>query len=188
MDLSNTILLAAETAEHVAEASEAAGGGLAGTLGINWKLFVAQIVNFAIVLFVLWKWVFGPVGSALEKRRERVEKSLKDAENIEKRVQEFERGQEERVAKARMEAEGIISKAGGAAAALKAQVQSEARGEAERIIRTAKQTIESEKQQAILKIREEAAELTVMATEKVLRAKLDEKGDRRLVEETLKEI
>ena len=68
MVLANLIILA--TGEVT---KEAGSGGVIGTLGLNWKLFMAQLLNFGIVLFVLWKWVFRPVAGALETRRQRVE-------------------------------------------------------------------------------------------------------------------
>src|SRR5262245_53133970 len=81
--------------ENQAETSQEAGkeeseGGVLGMLGINWKLFIAQLINFGIVLFVLWKWVFKPVSSGLEARTTRIEKSLQDATQLEQAKKEFD--------------------------------------------------------------------------------------------------
>src|SRR5262245_13672557 len=74
---------AAPTATH-ATTGEAAGaeraGGPLGALGVEWNLFVAQLVNFAIVFFVMWKYVYTPLMKTLDERTARIEKGLKDAE------------------------------------------------------------------------------------------------------------
>ncbi|MBL8031980.1 MAG: hypothetical protein JNK33_06710, partial [Candidatus Doudnabacteria bacterium] len=67
---------------EVAHASEAATGQASGlgSLGLNAKLFIAQLVNFSIIFFVLWRWVFKPITRHLQERTTRIEQSLQDAE------------------------------------------------------------------------------------------------------------
>ena len=62
--------------EFISEANKAveATGGL-GTLGINGKIFLAQLVNFVLVLIVLWRWAFTPIVKILDKRRDQIAKS-----------------------------------------------------------------------------------------------------------------
>ena len=189
MDVQSIILLAQATVEHAPEAAEAVEGvsdaGVIGTLGINAKLFVAQLINFSIVLFVLWKWVFGPVVGALEKRQERVEKSLREAKAIEEKVEQFEADHEGRMQKSRHEAEVVIQKAMEAASQVRAETVEESKKEAERILLNARETIEAEKTNAIAEVRKEVAELTIAATQKVIEVKLDSSKDKDLVESIL---
>ena len=58
----------------VAETARAAGG--IGVLGINGKIFLAQLVNFGLILLVLWRFAFKPIVARLEARRERIEKKI----------------------------------------------------------------------------------------------------------------
>ena len=51
-------------------------------LGIQWVKLIAQTINFAIVLFVLWKWAYKPIFNVLEVRREKIVESLANAEKI----------------------------------------------------------------------------------------------------------
>ena len=67
-----------------AETVEATGG--LGSLGLNVKIFIAQLINFAIVVLVLWKWVYNPIVALLEKRQTTIEKSLKEAKEIEEKM------------------------------------------------------------------------------------------------------
>jgi F0F1-type ATP synthase membrane subunit b/b' len=98
------ILAATEEAVHAVETDP----GLLGTLGISWKLFLAQLINFGIVLFVFWKWVVKPLGKTLTDRQTRIESGLKNADLMEKEKHEFDAWRKEQMHKARMEAEGII--------------------------------------------------------------------------------
>lgn len=159
-----------------------------GTLGLNWKLFLAQLINFGIVILVLWKWVFKPVAGALETRRQKIEESVKKADEIEKRLKEFEASRDQEFRKARAAAEEIIQKATTSGEASKAEILALAKVQAGRILADAQASMAAEKQKMFGEIREEVANLTVMATEKILLEKMDEKKDKKMVEEILKVI
>ena len=58
-------------------------------LGLNWELFIAQLINFAVILFILWKWVFTPVAKKLQERTDRIEKAMSDANTTEKEQQKM---------------------------------------------------------------------------------------------------
>ena len=176
------------------QAAEAAIGhpeesaGFIGTLGINWKLFLAQLVNFGIVIFILWKWVMKPVVGALEARRARIEASVQKAEEIEQRMKQFEAEREQELREARREAEGVLQKALAAADSIKTETLESARAEAERILVETRTTIAADKEKMLRELREELSGLTLLATEKILRQKLDGHKDRELVAEVLKTL
>lgn len=167
---------------------QAAEPNFIGTLGLNWKLFLAQLINFGIVILVLWKWVFRPVAGALEARRQKIEESVRKADEIERRLKAFEASRDEGFKKARTEAEEIMKTAIGAAESTKAEILAQARAQAEKILVDAKANIEQEKLKMFAELREEVANLTVMATEKILREKLNDQRDRKLVQEVLTRI
>ena len=50
------------------------------SMGIQWPKLIAQAVNFAIVLFILWKWAYKPVFAVLEARRQKIAEGVADAE------------------------------------------------------------------------------------------------------------
>lgn len=172
-----------------AEAANAGGsGGVFSTLGLNWKLFLAQLVNFTIVLFILWRWVMKPVVGALESRRLRIEHSVRQAEEIERRMREFEKSREGQLAAARAEADKIMKKALATAEALHKETADAARAEADRLVAEAKTAIDREKQQMLEEIRSEVATLTVMATEKILREKLSSQKDKELIKDVMSSL
>ena len=183
-------LAAAEAVEHAAGAAaeHPEEAGFIGTLGINWKLFLAQLLNFGVVLFVLWKWVMKPVVGALEARRTKIEGSLKKAQELEERITEFEQQREQDMRKARAEAQEIMSRGVAAGEVAKAEAVSAARAEAERILKENESTIASEKLSMMRELREEVAGLTIMAVEKILREKVDTRKDQELIKEALKNL
>ncbi|OGE79331.1 MAG: ATP synthase F0 subunit B [Candidatus Doudnabacteria bacterium RIFCSPHIGHO2_01_FULL_46_14] len=187
MDILNFIILATEQAvEHAPEVVES--GSVVGTLGLNAKLFIAQLINFSVILFILWRWVWKPLGGAMESRRKKIEESVAKAANIEKQAQEAQTTRELKLREAAVEAEAILQRNLDAGEKMKMEIVSTANNEAKKILAKAKQTIEAEKQHMLSEIKIEVADLVVMTTEKILRVKLDEKNDKKIVEEILKSV
>jgi F-type H+-transporting ATPase subunit b len=154
-------------------------------LGIDWKLLIAQIVNFLILLFVLYKFAYGPILAMLEKRQKKIEKGLKDADEAHKKLTESEEKQKEILRKARVEAKEILEKAHTQAEKSKSEMTNEAKVQAEKIIANAKADIEHEKEKTIAEIKSEIGGLVVAAAEKVIGEKMDAKKDREIIEKSL---
>lgn len=168
--------------QHVAEPN------FIGTLGLNWKLFLAQIINFGIVVLILWKWVFKPVAGALENRRQKIEESVKRADEIERRMREFRHEYQEQMREARAEAAKVILEATTQAEGLRDESVQAARTEATKILAEARESIQAEKDKLLLEVRQELASLVVMATERVIKIKLDQERDRELIESVVAKI
>jgi len=181
-------LIALATEQAVEHAAEAESAGVVGTLGLNWKLFLAQIVNFAVILLILWKWVFRPLAGALESRRKKIEDSIAKAELIEKQMAEADKTREQNLREARAEAEKIIQNTALEAEKARQIALAAAKGEAERVLARAKETIEAEKILMLKEVKDEIAGLVVLATEKILLEKLDEKKDKQLINTVLKDL
>lgn len=168
--------------------TEAETGGVLGTLGINWKLFIAQLVNFSIVMWVLWKFVFGPIGRKLEERRQKIDRALKDAADVEKQKTEFEAWREEEMRKTRTEAAEVVSGAQKEALLVREKLLTETKLEQEKLGAQAKEQIKAEQEKSISEIKSQVAELVTMATEKVLKQKLDAKHDQELIKKSIESL
>ncbi len=175
---------AAEEAAHAAEPSS----GLAGMFGVSWKLFIAQLVNFSIVLFVLWKWVFTPVTRALQKRTKKIEDSLKTAEDIAKERNSFEKWKAVEMGKARTEAADIVTQAKTEAEVVRSELLAKAKSEQAALVADGKEKLEQEQVRIVKEAKGQLAELVVQATEKVLKEKLTDKKDVQLAEEALRSV
>ncbi len=160
-------------------------GELLHKLGIDWKLLLAQIVNFLILFFVLKKFLYKPILGFLDKRRALIEKSLKDAERLEGEMARVKEMRGEIIKKANQRAEEIFKEARDLADAKKAEILRAASSEAERLIAETKKTLGKEKERLIDEAREDLAELVLLAVEKVVRERLDNEKDKALIRETI---
>ncbi len=187
MDLHHIIIAATEVTTQAAETHEASGGIL-GTLGIDLKLFIAQLVNFAIVLLVFWKWVLPPLTKALSDRQTKIESALKNATYMEDEKQKFEDWKKKEIQKVRTEAEKVMKMSSDTAEKIRQETVTEAQAQASKLIEQSKSAIEFEKKKMLQEVKASVAELVTSATEKVIRAKLDTKKDHELVSNSVKEI
>jgi len=159
-----------------------------GTLGINWKLFLAQLVNFAIVLFIFWKWVVKPLGSTLMKRTEKIEEGLKNADQMEEEKRKFDEWKTAEMKKVRVEADHILRTTTDTANQIKQDTIVDAQTQASKVLEQAKASIESEKVQMMKEAKTELATLVIAASEKILRTKLDPRKDHELINESMKNV
>jgi len=187
MDIQPILLAAAEVAQHAPDAA-VAEETLLGTLGIDWKLFLAQLVNFAIVLFVFWKWVVKPLGTTLTNRQEKIEQGLKNAEYTEAEKKNFEEWKLAEMKKVRTEADQILRTTTDTANKIKQDTLTEAQVQAAKVMEQAKTTMESDKAQMMKEARAEISTLVISASEKILRAKLDGKHDQELISNSIKDV
>lgn len=193
MDLSTITDIIIKTAYAGAEATAEAGvetaeGGVLGTLGINLKLLIAQLINFGIILLVLWKWVLPPVAKKLTERSEKIEKAMNDAVNTEKAKNEFAIWKETEMIRVKSQATAIITAAEVEASKAKQHILDETKAEQVKVIEQAKIKIEEEKNMAVREVKSQMADLVVLATERILKEKLDGKKDKELIQSTLKSI
>lgn len=169
---------------EVAHASEAATGQASGVgaLGLNAKLFIAQLVNFSIIFFVLWRWVFKPITRHLQERTSRIEQSLQDAEDIQRQKTEFDEWRAEEMQKTREETSQMVKKAKEEAELLRADILAKAKHEEERLRVEGLALLERQREAILQESRAELAGLVVSATEKVLHEKLTDAKDAELAQ------
>jgi|tagenome__1003787_1003787.scaffolds.fasta_scaffold20802665_3 F-type H+-transporting ATPase subunit b len=151
-------------------------------------LMIWTLVVFFIAFLVLRKYAFGPLAALVEKRRTIVRENLEAAERSREEAQTLLEEYKQQLAQARREAGEIVERARATGAELERQMREEAVAQREREIATAKAAIEAETRQAIEEIKNQVADLTLLATEKVVGRALDEREGRRLVEEALAEV
>ena len=154
----------------------------------NVGLMIWTLVVFAISLYILKKLVFPRIQEALDKRQRAVEESIDAAERTRVEAEEILAEYRERLKEARVQAEEIIARARKAAEAQEAAALEEGKAKREEMLEQTKREIQAETRRAIQDIRNEVADLTILATEKVTRKSLDEDDQRRLVEEALSEL
>ena len=151
-----------------------------------------MVVIFGLVFFLLWKFGFPVITSMVEKRNATIEKSLKDAHQIEAQMAGMLAEHAQMLEDARKEQAQILREATDTRNKILAQAKDEAREEASKILADARTEIEAEKEAALRDVRREVAVLSVSIAEKILRKELAKDGEQReyidrMVEETVRE-
>ncbi|MBI4653063.1 F0F1 ATP synthase subunit B [Candidatus Kuenenbacteria bacterium] len=140
-------------------------------LGIEPLLLIAQVVNFLLLFFILKKFLYNPVIKMLNERTKKIEKSLKEAKEIEEKRIEIEEQKTKEILKARKEAEQILEKSKEIGEKIKIEMNIEAEQKAQEIILKARQEIKQEKSKAIEDAKGQIADLIILSTEKILKEK-----------------
>ena len=157
-------------------------GGLA-TFGLDWKIFLAQLANFAVVLFVLWKWAYTPLLKALDQRGKRVEESLKKADEIDARLKQVEAERSGTIASARAEAAMLLEKARTDAEAVRAEALAKAKDEVAKVVAHGKAQLKAEQESMKRELRREVAELAVSAATKIAGTNMESKASEAMATE-----
>lgn len=174
------------TASHAEEASGIAG--VAGTFGLRGDLFVAQLVNFLLVLLVLWKFAYKPILKALDEREKKIAKSVLDAELVTKRLQDAEKEKAEILRLAREEADAFARKSLEDTQARKTEMVGAAKQEVERVIAHGKAQLTEEHDAMMVAMRKEIVEIAIAAATKVLGESITEKKSQSLAEEVVRKM
>lgn len=176
----------AEAVKGAAEAVEATGGIAA--LGINGKIFLAQLINFLIVLLVFWKWIYGPIVKMLDKRASTIEKSVKDAAAVEVRVAKLEDERKEVMAQAKREASLIFEKARGEADERKAELLEKAKAEVDKVVKDGKAMLVKEKAAMLQEAKKDMAAIVVEAARAVLKEQISEAASQKSAEKAVEKL
>ena len=147
---------------------------------------MAQGVNFLILLFVLRRYAYRPMLEFLEKRSQRIEQGLKDAEAAQVKLAEMEASEKKILASARDEARVIINTAEASAKQRDALRLMETEAKVKHSLDEAMVKIEEEKKKMLLEVRQEISAVALLAVEKILKEKVDAEKDAQLIEKMLK--
>jgi F-type H+-transporting ATPase subunit b len=162
-------------------------GGLA-TLGINLPVFIAQLVNFLLVLLVLWKFAYKPIVRMLDERSKKIEESVSRAKEIEQRLFAMDAEQQEVLSQAKADASRILDLARLDAEKRKHDLLESAKREVERVVVQGKEQLKTEKQQMIREAKAELIDIALIATKKILEETIDEKKSHTLAEIVVKKM
>src|SRR6266446_4804675 len=161
---------------------------IATTFGIDWPHLIAQIFSFTIVAVLLYKFAYKRVLCVLEERRQRITEGLKNAERIKEELTKTEAARQEVLAQANVQANRLIEEARAAAARVQETETQKAIAEAAQIIAKAQEAAAVEKARTMSELRREIGRLVVQTTGRVTGKVLTPEDQRRLAEETTREL
>ncbi len=165
---------------------EESGGSFLVSPGLG--LMIWTLVLFLITMWVLSKVAFPKIQEALDKRAKAISESIDAAERQRKESDELLAEYRARLAEAREQADDIMVRARKSAETAEAEAAAAGKEKREELVAAAKRDIEAETRRSLDQIRQEVADLTVLATERVTRKSLTDEDQKRLVEEALSEV
>lgn len=178
----NVLLLAAQVA--ISEHPER----IATTFGVDWSHLLAQIASFCIVCFVLYRFAYQPVLKMLEVRRQQIAQGLANAEQIKAELARTEVQRQEVMAQANAQGTKFIEEARAAAARVLEQETQKAIATAEQILIKTREAAAQDHDRMLVELKREVGRLVVQATTTVTGKILTSEDQRRLAEETAKQV
>ena len=177
---------------HLAALVLMSGGGevsaIAQTFGVDWPHLTAQIISFCIVCMSLQRFAYKPVLNMLAERRQRIAQSLADSAKIKADLAGTELERQQILAKANAQASQLIEEAHAAAAHVQQVETQKAIREAEQIVVKAREAAGQERARMLAELKREVGRLVVQTTATVTGKVLSDDDQRRLAEETQKQL
>lgn len=161
---------------------------LSKTFGLHGAFFVAQVVNFFLVVFVLKKFAFGPIQGILEQRSERIAAGEEKLKRIEKQLAESEETTAAAIAKANEESQRLIAEAKEGAASFSEQKSQEAIAQAQQILANAEAAANADRERISAELKREFGRLVSATTAQVTGKVLTSDDQARINEEALSKV
>ena len=157
-------------------------------LKITPGLMIWTLVCFGITFWVLKRYAFGPIQKLIDERRDRIRRSLDEADAARNEARRLLEEHRALIGQARGQAEEILQEARRVAEAQRERVKDETEADRQRRLEETRRQIEAETHRALGQIRAEVAELTLVAAAKVTGKALDDADHRRLIDEAIGEL
>lgn len=158
------------------------------TFGLNTPFFIAQVINFFLVVFILKKFAFGPIQAMLEQRKARIAEGEEKLKRIEKQLADSEATTAAAIAKANEEAVRLIAEAKEGAHAFSEQKAQEAISQAQQILAKAEAAAKAEREQISTELKREFGRLVAATTAQVTGKVLTADDQKRINEEALAKV
>jgi F-type H+-transporting ATPase subunit b len=181
--MNHSVLLAGIGSDLVATARETAE-----RFGLDWPHFLAQVVSFLIVTALLYRFAYKPILGVLEERRQRIAESLANAEKIKAELAKTESARQEVLQQANAQATRFIEEARATAAKLREQETQRAIAAAEQIMAKAREAAAADHARMLGDLKREVGRLVVQTTAAVTGKVLTPEDQRRLAEETSRQL
>jgi F-type H+-transporting ATPase subunit b len=183
------LLFLAQSAAPAAEAAAPSGiTKITNDFGISWPVLLAQVLNFTVVAFILWKFAFKPVLATLDERQKRIADGLRYADEMKAKLEAVQQESVASAKRAQLEASKIIDEARKSAKEFLEKQTQESAAKANEILVRAQQVIELEKKKMLAEARTEIARLVVAITERVLAKELSDADRSRYNESASREL
>ncbi len=156
-------------------------------LGLNFPSLIVFLVNFLILLGILYLFAYKPILRVMDQRSERIKESLEAADRAREDAAKSQQDTQRQLNEARVEGQKLIEQAREMAERYREEERERARQEAEAFISRARADIQRERDTAIQDVRSHFAELAIAAAERVIERSLDRDAHAQIIEQVLEE-
>jgi len=160
----------------------------AGIMDLDPGLTIWTAITFLILLVVLSKYAFGPIVKMLDERERTIRDAIDQAKREREEAERLLASQKETLLKAQREAAEIAKRNQQEMEAFRVQLTAQAKKEADELVASARKQIAEEKGKAVAELRAQVADLAVAAASRIVRSSLDEKAQRQLVDEYIRDL
>ena len=160
----------------------------AGIMDLNPGLTLWTAITFLLLIVVLGKYAFGPIVKMLDERERTIRESIDQAKHERGEAEKLLAQQKESLLKAHREAAELAKRSQQEMEAYRAQLSAQAKKESDEMIASARKQIEEEKVKAVAELRSQVADLAVGAASRIVKSSLDDRTQRQLVDEYIKDL
>ncbi len=153
------------------------------SLGLDYKILIAQLINFAVLVFILYKFGYKPMLKFLEDRRKKIEEGVINAEKAQAKLEELSEKEKQIIKEAKKEALVIVENAKNQAEEKRKELIAKAKQEIAVIINEEKTKIKQEKVELVNEVKKDISELVIIALEKIIDKKVDKTEDKKIIKE-----
>ena len=157
-------------------------------IGIDWRILITQLISFSFVFFILWRFAYKPIFTMLQLRREKIAEGLANAEKSKAQLAKTEVDRQKILADAGDQANRLIDEARAAAAKVREVETQKAIAAAEQIVAKAREATAQDHARMLDELKREVGRLVVQTTTTVTGKILTPEDQRRLVEETERQL
>ncbi len=157
------------------------------TLGVHLPSLLIYLVNFLLVLGLLFAFAYRPILRLMDQRADRIRESLEASERAREEAASSQQAVEDQLVEARREGQRIMDQSREAAERFRAEEMERARNEAENFVARAQADIQRERDAAIEEVRSNFSDLAITAAERVVRRSLDRQAHEDLITQVLEE-
>lgn len=157
-------------------------------LGINLGYLISQMVNFLLLLIILWIFLYKPIVRLLDRRREKIKTDLEEAERARSQAEGARQQYEEQLEEAKEERRSILAQAREQAEKMREEILENARAEARELVAKTEEEMDALRRQALAGAQDDIADLALAAASKVVGESLDDKDHRRLIRDFIAEM
>jgi F-type H+-transporting ATPase subunit b len=180
----NQFILLADIGSDLAQM----GKNTAHSFGVDGPHLFAQVISFLIVAGLMYKFAYRPILKVLDERKQRIAEGLANAEKIKAELAKTEAARQEIMNQTNLQANRLIEEARAAAARVQEQETQRAIAAAEQIIAKAREAAAQDHARMLAELRREVGQLVVKTTAQVTGKILTADDQRRLVEETNRQL